>query len=703
MATITATYLDDLGRIRITAGALLPNVRYTLQRRTDFEPTWVNVRGGGNISTLGVTAVDDYEYVPNVVNYYRLLEPVFYDSFNRDYPTGAALETIGAVNSIASTPDNAALDIVGDIDIRVDVVPEVWPPVDDMTMIAKYNDDTNNRSYRFDVLASGLLRFSWSSTGVNVMSITSTIPVAVATGERFAARVTFDADNGAGGRTATFYVSTTIDDPWVQLGAAVTTAGATTIFSGNALLEVGGRVNGTRNPFSGLTLAAQVRSSIAGAIVANPRFVDQAPGTVVFVDSAGRTWTVGTAADIIAYAPVHGTDWGVADTGQTWNVGTTGAGYYAFVNSGVGVIGSTAPAGHVGEMVSDQIPGAEDAEAEWSAIYPDDPNLLTAGVEWGLGLRALDWDNYYESNLRFRPALDGYIVELRIGRRVADVFTLLATATIGEWAQNERWNIRFRVEGDALAAKAWRSEGSEPAGWTVTATDTSIVAGTGVYVRGFKSDGVPYEQQFGAITVNSIPIDVADTAQITPVQEEVWLKSVTYPLFNQELECVDWDAMTRSSRAGFFDIKGRHEILGITDVGSSATFSLTLVTRSRAQNRALVALLTYGGVLYLQPPGDTDEACNTNFSGIPGGFVVHSGSVQNHSVRGQAIWQWEIEFTRVAAADASGIIPTTITWEQLWALIGDSGTWEDVWALWSTWQELWETEGSIDAFNGGVL
>ncbi len=72
-------------------------------------------------------------------------------------------------------------------------------------------------------------------------------------------------------------------------------------------------------------------------------------------------------------------------------------------------------------------------------------------------------------------------------------------------------------------------------------------------------------------------------------------------------------------------------------------------------------------------------------------------------MRGQPLWQWEIQFTRVAASDMEGIVPTTITWEQLWALIGDTGTWEDVWALWSTWQELWSTQGSASVFSGGVI
>lgn len=703
MVTLTATYLDDLGRIRLTAGDLLTNVRYTLQRSTALEPTWVDVRGGGNISTMGVTVVDDYEYTPNMENFYRLLSPAFYDSFERNYPVGAALETIGAVNSIASTPDNAALDIVGDLDLRVDFESPIWPPNNDSTLIAKYNDDTNNRSYRLDVLETGHVRLTWSTNGTNNLSATSTGVIPIGNGQRIAVRATIDVDNGAGGRTIIFYTAPTIDDTFTQLGASVTQAGTTSIFSGTALLEVAGRVNGTRSPFEGFTLAAQVRNGIAGAIVANPRFVDRTPGDTVWVDSAGRTWTVGTAADIVAYAPIPGTDWGTADTGQVWTTAASLPGFSLWVDGGVGVIQSDTPTGSNAELITPSVPGTEDSEALWSALYPDNPALLAESVEWEVALRAADASNYYASNLRFRPSADGYLAQLRVARRLAGGWTALATVDLGTWTQNQVWNVRFRVEGNALSAKAWEGTGAEPTGWMVTATDNNLVAGDRVYVRGFKASGVAYKQYFGPITVNSIPTAVGASVTITPEQPEVWLKSITYPLFNRELECVDWDELSRTSRAGFFNVKGRHEILAITDVGSSASFSLSLVTRSRAENRALVALLTYGGVLYLQPPGDTEDDCALDYSGTPGGYVVPSGSVQRHAIRGQAIWTWEVEFTRVAPSDTAGINPTTITWEQLWEIIGPDGTWEDVWATWPTWQALWQTTGSASAFNGGVI
>lgn len=701
MATITATYLDDLGRVRLELLSPTMNVSYRIERSTDGGATWQPVRGAQNMGTLSTLIVDDFEYTPNVENRYRLMAPVFFDSFQRDYPVGAALVTVGTGTSYASTPDNAALDITGDIDLIADFIPETWPPPADATLIGKYADSTGNRSYRLDILSTGHVRITWSTTGVNNFSISSSIPVPATIGQRITVRAAFDVDNGAGGRTATFYTAKFMGGTFFQLGTPVTTAGVTSIFSGTAALTVGARDSGATARFTGRIFAARVRNGIGGAIVANPSFTTQAPGTANFVDSAGRTWTVQPGATIEEHAPVFGSDWGTADTGQNWNLGTSSAGFYTYVENGNAILASDQPVGTIAEQETDPVPGTEDAEVTWSAEYPDPPELLDNSVEWGIGLRSSVFGaNTYESNLRMRPAANGYSVQIRLGKFVGNVFTLLATTDIGTWERNVPWNVRFRVRGSTLSVRAWEQGSAEPANWTHTVTDTDIVAGDRIFARGFKGATSPYRQYFGPIEVNTVPQTAADMVAITPVQDGVWLKSITYPLFNRELECVDWQELERSSRTAFFDIKGRHEILGIADVGSSATFSLTFITYSKAENRALVALLTYGGLMLLQPPGDDeDEECPTAYSGTPEGYVMVGDSVQSRTVYGKPMWLWTVEFTRVAPSDAAAILPATITWTQLWDLIGPDGTWQTVWETWETWQELWLTTGNPLTFG----
>jgi hypothetical protein len=702
MVTLTAEYFDDIGRIRLTAGALLDNVSYTLQRNTTFEPTWVDVRGG-IISSTGSTVIDDYEYTPNIENCYRLVVPAFYDSFNRVYPTGGALAVSGNALSRADTPDNAALDITGDIDIRAVIDFPDYSTGTNQTLVAKYLGTGNQRSYAFRIDGSGNLAMLYSLTGAVGLTATATASVysvGAVDGTPLTVRVTRVSATGV----ITFYIGNEVTpgpSTWTQIGSTVAgTAGA--LFSGTALLEVGTLNSGASDMSTGQFLFAQVRNGIAGANVANPDFTAEAPGTLSFVDSTGKTWTMRGDSEIVEYGPLPGTDWGTADTGQSYTSFSLNANASLYVNNGVGVIQDPNPTGDIATQTAPTDPAAVDAEVTWSAIQND--NNLDVLVNYVVGIRATDQNNTYESQLVFRPVASGGDVQVNIRKRVAGVVTSLSVlTTVGMWDPGVPWLVRFRVEGDELSVKAWESGTDEPNDWTQSIVDSSLVTGSSLFVFGRKASGTAYAQDFGPIEVRAIPELVAASACVTPSQEDVWLKSVTYPLFNRTLECVDWDALSRTSRAGFFDIKGRHEILAITDVGSSASFNLTLVTRSRAENRALVALLTFGGVLMLQPPGDTEEDCENDFSGIPGGFVVPSGSVQNHSLRGQPLWQWEIQFTRVAASDMDGIVPTTITWEQLWALIGDTGTWEDVWALWSTWQEMWSTQATFSTFGGGVL
>ena len=480
MATLTATYLDDLGRVRLTAGALVANVSYELQRSTDAEPTWVDVRGGGNVSTLGVTIVDDYEYTPNVVNHYRLVAPAFYDSFNR------------------------------------------------------------------------------------------------------------------------------------------MTASALT--------------------------------------------------------------------------------WGTADTGQVYVNTTAEAGSFAHVDNGVGVIGDNIPLGNIIEQNVPTDASAVDAEVTWSAIQPDP--ALDFQTNYNVGLRSVNGNNFYQCQLIFENEADGRDVRIQLSKVIAGVFTgLTSTLRVGEWTANIPWYAKFRVIGSSLMCKAWPTGEDEPGDWQQFATDTDIVAGSNLHIRARKAGGTSYEQWYGPIEVRAIPDIVAATADVTPTENELWLKSIAYPLFNQRLECVDWDEIAYDSRVGLFNVKARHEILAITDVGSSGSFGLTFVTRSAAANRGVLALLTFGGVMLLQPPGDDESVeCPTAYSGIPEGYVVSTTAVKPHSVRGKPIWAWTVAFTQVAASDVNGIIPTTITWEMLWALIGDGGTWDDVWAEWLTWQELWLAQGNIEDF-----
>jgi hypothetical protein len=212
--------------------------------------------------------------------------------------TGGDLFGVGA-----STPDTAALDVTGDIDVRIDATLDNW--VTDSTtdlstavdLCGKATTVGNQRSW-FLQQRNGKLHFEWSTDGTNAIEVNGTQSLPVPLSRRLAVRATLDVNNGAGGYTVAFYTAPTIAGPWTQLEQIVTTSGTTSIFNSTASLRAGEGSNlAFTNPI-GAIHAFELRNGIAGSVVANPDFTIQTPGATSFVDAAGLTWTVGTDTTI---------------------------------------------------------------------------------------------------------------------------------------------------------------------------------------------------------------------------------------------------------------------------------------------------------------------------------------------------------------------------------------------------------------------
>ena len=200
-----------------------------------------------------------------------------------------------STSDYVETPDAAALDITGDLDVRLDMSLVNWlPPVTSgatVEMIGKFSG-IGQKSW-FLGTRSGKLFFEWSADGTNSLSASSTIaPTIPGPNGRMAVRVTLDADNGSSGNTVTFYTAATLDGPWVQLGDPVTQSGTTSIFNSTSSLRIGNATGFTFTLPLGRAHAAEVRNGINGTVVANPNFAGQTVGAGSFVDSAGRTWTM---------------------------------------------------------------------------------------------------------------------------------------------------------------------------------------------------------------------------------------------------------------------------------------------------------------------------------------------------------------------------------------------------------------------------
>lgn len=286
--TIGLSYDSNLSRVQIALSGY-DDGTVRIERSTN-QLFWTTVRGGVELPIIsGSASLNDAEFTPDVQNFYRTLA--------LDPPPGLVLDGSGA--DYASTPDNAALDITGDIDIRVDATLVNWNPGSIQTLVGKYNPTGDQRSYSLHITTAGLLRLIWSTAGTSGSGVgtSSAVTPGAGAGQRLAVRVTLDVNNGAAGRTVTFYTAPTMDGPWTILDAPIVTAGTTSIHSGTAEMRVGTNAGATET-VNGIIHAVEVRNGISGTAVANPDFAAQDNGDTSFVDNAGRTWTVNGSAEI---------------------------------------------------------------------------------------------------------------------------------------------------------------------------------------------------------------------------------------------------------------------------------------------------------------------------------------------------------------------------------------------------------------------
>jgi hypothetical protein len=217
----------------------------------------------------------------------------YYGQIGRNTPvrvsvlTGSvALDLPGAAGDAATTPDVAALDITGDIDIRIDATLPNWVP-------AEYPSSGQSDYDRTELIAkraagqiswglhtrAGRPYFEWSTNGLVVGSAWSAYGPPLGPSGRIALRVTLDVDNGAGGCTINFYTAPTMAGPWTLLDSG-TGSGTTSIFNGTAPLKIGDCTESTLwEPALGRVHKAEVRNGIDGALVASPDFTAQTSGT----------------------------------------------------------------------------------------------------------------------------------------------------------------------------------------------------------------------------------------------------------------------------------------------------------------------------------------------------------------------------------------------------------------------------------------
>lgn len=365
---------------------------------------------------------------------------------------------LGTAGNKITTPDNAALDITGDIDIRFDFRPDSWNGGTEYELFGKWNTTGNQRSWYITGGSTGVFTLHWSSTGSNDLTAVSTVNGLDSPDLRQSFRITLDVDNGAGGYTVTFYRSDSIDGTWEQFDQIVTTAGTTSIFSSTAVVEIGDLASIAGNPFSGVVFAFQILNGIAGTAVANPDFTAQTDGATSFADAAGRTWTTGGVA-VIRTRRIR--MWGeVTEWPPRWDVG------------GFDVTSTIQVSGYFRRLKASQettlsvlrrvLPAAADLLAYWPMEDEAGATQAASGLPGGKAMSVTGATFADDSSLVSSAPLPVFAVDAALsgvpptgtsgGWTVAGVFKANALPS----SQQELWRVRVKSSGISyVSVFAW--------------------------------------------------------------------------------------------------------------------------------------------------------------------------------------------------------------------------------------------------------
>lgn len=296
-------------------GSWTDATRYDSNTKILMNPGIQIVRGTGNVQdrTPASTCTWTWQDPNGVYNNENPRSP-YYGVLPRNTPvrayvpraTSALLISMRGAQARSETADKAALDIVGDIDVRIEVEPRYWRRFGSnsnkfMMLCSKWQEG-GNRSWALYVSELGILTLQVSTDGT--ATETGIATAALPSTGRIAIRATLDVDNGAGGRTYNFYTSTSIGGTWTALGSPVVKGGgAISIFSSAADLEIGSSNNGTNfsaafYDFLGRIYSFELYNGIAGSLVAQANYAGQTSGSAGFPDGLGNNWILIGGAEI---------------------------------------------------------------------------------------------------------------------------------------------------------------------------------------------------------------------------------------------------------------------------------------------------------------------------------------------------------------------------------------------------------------------
>ncbi|WP_050497639.1 hypothetical protein [Streptomyces griseus] len=190
-----------------------------------------------------------------------------------------------------------------DLDLRVELTPETWSPADATELLSRW-DPAPGRSWVLVVQAkTGRLQVNWSPNGTDSSGAVSPA-LELQPGERAAARVTLDVDNGSGSHVITWYKAPTLAGPWTQLGSPTVRSGTTSTYASSAPLSIGDIPTTSWIGMPGRVHGAEIRAGIGGPVAAKVDWATAPAGATSHTDATGRVWALEGDAKITTQEPI---------------------------------------------------------------------------------------------------------------------------------------------------------------------------------------------------------------------------------------------------------------------------------------------------------------------------------------------------------------------------------------------------------------
>ena len=295
----TAVGVIDLAWTASANGASF--ARYEIERYDARTGSWEQI---ATIASEATESFTDYEPRLAIESCYRI-RAVATSGATSVWNGGEVLLVLltDGVNDFASSPDSAAADSTGEVDLRALIRPDALS-ADEAFLIGKYRGSVANSSYALiiddDVNNDVLLGLSDGTTLTLSRSTSGLANVGLGAGDTFWVRATWRASDG---RIQFFYsADQTLDHlavSWSQLGADVTDA-KVSLNNSTEEITIGARNRAApQDEFDGELLRALILNGIGGTVAVDfyPHR-DASAGALAFTSQTGEIWTLNNGASI---------------------------------------------------------------------------------------------------------------------------------------------------------------------------------------------------------------------------------------------------------------------------------------------------------------------------------------------------------------------------------------------------------------------